>query len=182
MAEEMKNTEVTTEETVDETVDVEGLKAEKEKLEADLKRYKASIDKLTKEAAEKKREERAKMTEEEKAKAEREEEYTRLKEKAEADAKELNHLKAVNAYKGIEDEIVEKLIEAVDDKDHAAIAALVEKVVEKTIKEKEAEWKKSRPGYAVGNGGFPTMTKEQILAIKDDEERIRQIALNKDLF
>ena len=151
--------------------------------EEEAKRFKASIDKLTKEAAEKKREERAKMSEEDKRKAEQEEEFARLKEKAEADAKELNHLRAVTAYKDIEDsDVVEKLIDAVADADHVAIMKIIADVKEKAIKEKEAEWKKSRPAGYVGSGSFPTKTKEEILAIQDDEERILEIAKHPELF
>ena len=178
MADEIKTEATVTEETVEETVS----KADYDELNAKLAQYKKSIDKLTKEAAEKKREERAKMSEEEKARAEKAEEYERLKAEAEQNAIELNHLKAVTAYKGIEDATIEKLIDAVNDKDHNAIAFLIQGIVDKAVKEKEAEWKKSRPAAVVGEGGFPTMTKEQILAIKDDEKRIETIARNKDLF
>lgn len=162
--------------------EMEALKEELAKAQAETARFKASIDKLTKEAAEKKREERAKMTEEEKRKAEQEEEYIRLKEKAEQDARELNHLKAVTAYKGVEEEVVEKLIDAINDKDHTAISATIDKIVEKAIKEKEAEWKKSRPAAIMGDGSFPTMTKAEIMAIKDPIERQRRIAENINLF
>lgn len=179
---ENENTVETQATEVESNEELETLRAELEKSKAESARFKSAIDKLTKEAAEKKREERAKMSAEEQARAERDEEYTRLKEKAEADAKELNHLKAVTAYKSIESEIVEKLIGAIDDKDHNAIAGYINKIVEKAIKEKEAEWKKSRPDAVVGNGAFPTMTKEQIMAIPDEEEMIRQIALHKELF
>ena len=174
--------EVTTNPEETETVDIEALKAENEQNAALLKKYKASIDKLTKEAAEKKREERARMTEEERVKAEKDEEYERLKAQAEQDAAELNYLKAVNAYKNYEEETVKKLVECVNDKDHKAIADLIDKIVEKAIKEKEAEWIKSRPSAAVGNGSFPTMTKEQIMAIKDPIERQKKIAENLSLF
>lgn len=177
MAEEVVTNEVQEVEEVTETVS----KAEYDELNAKLTQYKRSIDKLTKEAADKKREERARMSEEERIKAEQDEEFARLREKAEADAKELNHLKAINAYKGVDSEVVEKLVDAINDKDHNAIAALVEKVVEKAIKEKEAEWKKSRPSAFIGDG-VPTMTKEQILAIKDPTERQRKIAENLSLF
>lgn len=180
MAEE---TNVTTNpEVVDETVDVEALKAENEQNLALIKKYKASIDKLTKEAADKKREERARMTEEERVKAEQTEEYERLKAQAEADASELNYLKAVNAYKTYDEETVKKLVECVNDKDHKAIADLIDKIIDKAIKEKEAEWIKSRPAATVGNGSFPTMTKEQIKAIKDPVERQQKIAENIALF
>ena len=180
MAEE---TVVTNEAEVNETPEVDTVsRAEYDDLNAKLLQYKKSIDKLTKEAAEKKREERARMSEEERVKAEQSEEYERLKAQAEADAKELNHLKAVTAYKGMDDAIVEKLIDAINDKDHAAIHGIVEKVVEKAIKEKEADWKKSRPDAVVGNGAFTTMTKEEIMAIKDPIERQKKIAENLSLF
>ena len=152
-------------EVIETTSEVETVtKAEYDELNAKLSQYKKSIDKLTKEAAEKKREERARMSEEERVKAEQTEEYERLKAQAEADAKELNHLKAVTAYKGMEDVVVEKLIDAINDKDHSAIYGIVEKVVEKAIKEKEAEWKKSRPDAVIGDGSYPTMTQEQARA------------------
>ena len=182
MAEEVKTTEEAKVEEIEEVnPEVEELKAQLEKQKAEAARFKASVDKLTKEAAEKKREERAKMSEEERLAQERAEEYERLKAKAEADASELNHLKAVTAYKGLSDEdTIEKLIDAVNDKDHAAIANLIKLECERAVKVKEAEWKKTRPDAFVG--GSTPMTVEQIMAITDDEERIRQIALHKDLF
>lgn len=178
MAEE---TVVTNEAEVNETPEVETVsKAEYDDLNAKLLQYKKSIDKLTKEAAEKKREERARMSEEERTRAEQTEEYERLKAQAEADAKELNHLKAVTAYKGMDETVVEKLIDAINDKDHAAIHQIVEKVVEKAIKEKEAEWKKSRPDAVIGDGSYPTMTQEQARAklseITDPEAREKFIS------
>ena len=162
--------------------EMEALKAELEKERAEKERFKKSVDKLTKEAAEKNRADRAKMTEEEKRKADQEEEYNRLKEQAEADAKELNHLKAVTAYKSLDEEMVEKLIDAISDRDHSAIATMIDKIVEKAVKEKETEWKKSRPAAIMGDGSFPTMTKEQIMAIKDPIERQKRIAENISLF
>lgn len=185
MAEEAKTTEETkaTEkvETPEINPEVEELKAQVEKQKAETARFKAAVDKLTKEAAEKKREERAKMSEDERTKAEQSEELERAKAEREAAASELNHLKAVIAYKDLADEqTAEKLIDAVNDKDHAAIANLIKLECERAVKAKEAEWKKTRPDAFVG--GATPMTKEQIMAIKDDEERIRQIALHKDLF
>ena len=153
------------------------------KAEADASRFKQSIDKLTKEAAEKKRAERAKMTEEERITQERAEEFERLKEKAEADAKELNHLKAVSAYKNIsEEKVVEKLIDAITDSDHVAIAKIISDECEKAVKAKEAEWKVNRPAGFVGSGSYPNKTKEEIMAITDPIERQRAIAENISLF
>lgn len=153
------------------------------KAEADVTRFKASIDKLTKEAAEKKREERAKLSEDERIAAEREEEFAKLREKAEADAKELNHLKAVSAYKDISDnKTVEDLIEAIANQDHASIMQIISDECDKAVKAKEAEWKTSRPSGYVGSGSYPRKTKEEIYAITDPEEMAREIARNKDLF
>lgn len=153
------------------------------KAEAEAARFKKSVDKLTSEAAEKKRVERAKMTEEERQAQERREEFERLKEKAEADAKELNHLKAVSAYKNITDEkVVESLIEAISDSDHAAIAKIISDVCDKAIKAKEAEWKISKPAGFVGSGSYPAKTKEEIMAIADPYERQKAIAENINLF
>ena len=162
--------------------DLEVLKAELEKQKAETERFKASVNKLTAEAAERKRAERAKMGEEERIKAEREDEFNRLKEQAEADARELTLYKAKAAYKGIDDETVEKLITSVNEKDHASLAAAINKIVDKAVKDKEAEWKKSRPGAFVGDGSFSTMTKEEIMAIQDPIERQKVIAENIHLF
>ena len=148
---------------------------------ADKDKYKASNDKLSKELAEKKRAERAKMTAEEQeaeAKAEadrlREEELENLR-------KEVNHSKAVSAYKSIQNEkVVETLIEAVSDNDHNAIAAIIENEKKAAVKEAQAEWLKSRP--QANAGAYSSMTKEQIMAIPDRNERIRAIAQNQHLF
>ncbi len=153
------------------------------KAEADVTRFKASIDKLTKEAAEKKREERAKLSEDERLAAEREEEIAKLREKADADARELNHLKAISAYKEISDlKTVEDLIEAIANQDHASIMQIISDECDKAVKTKEAEWKASRPQGYVGSGSYPKKTKEEIFAIKDEEEMAREIARNKELF
>lgn len=180
-----ENTQAT--ETQETTNDLESKLAEAEaraaKAEADAKRFKASVDKLTHEAAEKKRAEISKLPEMERIAAERAEELEKLKAKAEADAKELSHLKALSAYKDITDEkTVERLIDCVTAGDHAEIGKVIAEIREKAVKEKEAEWKTSRPAGFVGSGSYPTKTKEEILAIADDEERILEMARHKELF
>lgn len=175
-----KNTNEAVVETTNE--EVEALKAELEAERAEKERFKASVDKLTKAEAERKRNERAKMSEEERIKEEREDEFKRLKEQAEADAKELNYLKAKTAYKNIDDETVEKLVKSVNENDHTSVAAMIDRIVDKAVKTKEAEWKKSRPGAIVGDGSFPSMTKEEIMAVQDIDERRKLIAENINLF
>lgn len=183
-----ENTQVTqeTQETTS-TADLESKLAEAEaraiKAEAEAKRFKASVDKLTHEAAEKRHSEMSKLPEVERRAAEQAEELEKLKAKAEADAKELNYLKAISAYKNVADEkAVERLIDCVAAGDHSEISKVISDIVDKAIKAKEAEWKLSRPAGYVGSGSYPTKTKEEILAIKDDEERIREMARHKDLF
>ena len=76
--------------------------------------------------------------------------------------------------------VVEKLIEAVSDADHNAIAAIIENQCKKAVAEAEAKWLKDRPN--VNTGMYSSMSKEQIMAISDTEERIKAIAMNKHLF
>jgi hypothetical protein len=83
--------------------------------------------------------------------------------------KELNHNKAVNAYKSVKDDsIVERLIGAVSDADHNAIADILEKYASAKVKEAQAEWQKSRP--RVNMGGEGGITKEQFNAMSMAEK------------
>ena len=107
---------------------------------------------------------------EEKAEADRlqKEELENLK-------KELNHNKAVNAYKAIPDEkMVESLIDAVSDADHSAIANILEKYANAKVKEAQAEWQKSRP--RVNMGGEGGLIKEQFdaMSIADKSKLYRE--------
>ena len=165
----------------DNTPTVEELMAQLAQANADRDKYKNANDKLSKEAAETKRQLRAKQTEEER-KAEELAEAKRLRDdEFETVKAELNHIRAVNAYKAIaEEKEVEKLIDAVSDADHNAIAAIIENQCKKAVAEAEAKWLKDRPN--VNTGMYSSMSKEQIMAIPDTEERIKAIAMNKHLF
>lgn len=192
MAEEnAKVTETTTEEVVTETEntetvennkpDVDALMAELAAEKAARLKDKAALDKALKEKGDLTKTLRQKMTASEQeeelkkeAERQREEELNNVK-------SELNHIKAVAAYKSISDEkIVEELINAISDADHAAIAQIIENEKSKAVKVAQAEWMKSRP--PVNNGSGVAMTKEQILAIKDSTERQKAIAANIELF
>ncbi len=148
---------------------------------ADAERYKSANDKLSKSEAEMKRQLRAKQTAEEaeaaaKAEAEkaREEEFENMR-------KELNHNKAVSAYRAINDEkVIENLIGAIADSDHAAVAQIIANECKKAVAEAEAQWLKDRP--RVQHGQYSGMSKDQIMAIADRNERMRAIATNKELF
>lgn len=179
MAEETKTIETT--ETQETNSTIEELKAQLATARAETERFKTANDKLSKSEAEMKRQLRAKQTAEEQE-AEAQKEAQRIAdEERESMRKELNHIKAVNAYKNIsEEKTVEKLIEAVSDADHNGIAQIIAGECKKAVAEAEAKWLKDRP--RVQHGQYSGMTKGQILAIQDDTERIRAIAMNKQLF
>lgn len=169
--------------TVDATVQTEpttaDYSAEIAQLKAEVERFKNANDKLSKESAEYKRQMKAKQTAEEaeaEAKAEAEAEREALK-------AELNLLKATNAYKGITDEkVVAKLIDAVSDSDHTAIAKLIDEQCRKAVADAEANWLANRPRVNNGSGDGTPLSKKDIMAIKDFGERQRAIAENMNLF
>ena len=187
MAEETKNT--TTETTATETPaaetpatpTTEELMAQLAAAKAETEKYKSANDKLSKEAAENKRQLRARQTAEEQE-AEAKAEAERLRnEEFEAMKKELNHNKAMAAYKNItDDKAVARLIDAVSDADHNAIAKIIEDECKKAVNAAEAKWLKDRP--PVRSGQYSSMTVEQIMAIPDRNERQRAIAMNQHLF
>lgn len=172
MAEEITKTGTETEAEEVEGVNeptVDELMAQIAQLTSDRDKYKSANDKLSKSEAEMKRQLRARQTAEEaeaeaKAEAERkrEEEFENLR-------RELNHNKAVNAYKAISDEkMVESLIDAVSDADHSAIAMILERYASAKVKEAQVEWQKSRP--RVNIGGAEGLTKEQFDAMSIAEK------------
>ena len=180
-AKEVETTIENENESKDNKPDIDALMAELAAEKAANLKNKAALDKALKEKGDLTKTLRQKMTASEQeeelkkeAERQREEELTNVK-------NELNHIKAVAAYKSISDEkIVEELINAISDADHAAIANIIENEKSKAIKSAQAEWMKSRP--PVNNGNGVAMSKEQILAITDQAERQRMIAANIELF
>ena len=148
---------------------------------AEKEKNKLALDKALKEKGDITKQLRAKQTAEEQE-AEAQKEAQRLaNEERESMRKELNHIKAVNAYKAISDEkTVESLIDAVSDADHNAIAQIISNECKKAVAEAEAKWLKDRP--RVNHGQYSNMTREQIMAIPDSTERLRAIAMNQELF
>lgn len=163
------------------TPTVEELMAQLATEKADRAKEKQALDKALKEKGELTKALRAKQTTEEQE-AEAKAEAERLQnEKYEEAIKELNHIKAVNAYKSVSEKSIEKLIDAVSDADHNAIAAIIEAEKKAAVAEAQTEWMKSRPRMNIG-GEYSGMTKEQIMAIPDRAERRRAIAMNMELF
>ena len=92
----------------------------------------------------------------------RDEEYELMKQ-------ELNHNKAVNAYRAIPDgNMVENLVSAISNADHNEIASIINKLIDAKVKEAQAEWQKSRP--RVNMGGEGGMTKEQFNSLSMAEK------------
>lgn len=146
----------------DNTPSVEELMAQLAEANAEKEKYKNANDKLSKSEAEMKRKLRATQTAEEQKKEEEEEAKRIAEEEKETMRKELNHIKAVAAYKNIpEEKTVELLIEAVSEADHSAIATIIENEKQKAVKEAKAEWQKSRPNPNTGTGEGKQITKEQ---------------------
>lgn len=160
---------------------VEELMAQLASERAEKEKYKNASDKASSEAAKYKKELRSKQTAEEQEAEAKAEADRRRDEELESLRKELNHNKATAAYKSIQNEkVVESLIEAVSEADHATIASIIEAEKKAAVKEAQTEWLKSRP--QVNSGQYSSMTREQIMAIPDRSERLKAIAQNQNLF
>lgn len=152
-------TNTQTEET--KTPTVEELMAQLASERAEKEKYKNASDKASSEAAQYKKQLRSKQTAEEQE-AEAKAEAERLQnEKYENAVKELNHMKAVAAYKSISEKSVDNLIEAVTESDHSAIAAIIENEVKAAVANAKAEWMKSRPPVNIGSIEDNAPTKEE---------------------
>lgn len=145
---------------------------------------KAALDKALKEVARLTKEARANKTE-----AEIEAENKRLEaEKVQEELASLREYRRHNEAKeryllqGMDAENATKAADAEVAGDMDALADIQKRHTESLIKAKEAEWKKNRPNPTVGDGSYPTMTKEEIFKIEDDQERLKAIAQNMSLF
>lgn len=149
--------------------------------QAEVKKLKAERDNALKKSGEATKALRAKMTE---AELEAEKKQAEDEEKA-AHLKELEDYKAQNEalkryrIQGMDEELAAKAAKAEIEGDMDELANIQAQHTKALIKEKEAEWKASRPKAQMGDGEDSNMTKEEILAIKDPKER--QIAIAKNL-
>ncbi|MFQ9515321.1 MAG: hypothetical protein ACLRZ9_05795 [Eubacterium sp.] len=160
---------------------VEELMAQLASEKAEKEKYKTSLSKANTEANNYKKALREKQTAEERAAEEQAEAKRLADEENENIRKELNHIKAVNAYKNISSEkTVESLIDAVSDADHNAIATIIENEKNMAVKAAKAEWMKSRP--PVNTGQYSSMSKDEIMSIENRDERRKAMAQNMDLF
>lgn len=152
--------------------------------QAEVKKAKAERDAALKKSGDLTKQLRAKMTE---AELEAEKKQAEDEEKAE-------YVKGLEAYKaqnealkryqlqGMNAELAEKAAKAEIEGDMDALAEIQQQHTKALLKEKEAEWKASRPRVNMGDGEEGSMTKEEIMAIKDTKERQEAIAKNISLF
>lgn len=184
MAEEVKSTTETTETQATETTtpSVESLMAEIEQLKAEKAKSKTDLDAALKKAGDATKALRAKQTAEEQAEAERAEQQRLIDEENKSMREELNRIKALSAYKDINEKDAERLIQAVSEGDHTTVALIIKNEVDSALKSAKAEWLKGRPQVNATSTSTNTMTKEQIMAIKDTEQRLAMIAQNMNLF
>ena len=83
---------------------------------------------------------------------------------------------------GMAPEMADKAAQAEIDNDMDALATIQKQYTDAALKAAKAEWQKSIPEANRGTGNAPTMTKEEIFAIKDPAARQRAIAANMALF
>ena len=174
-----------TQETVDENAEtLESLKQALADERAAKAKDKAALDKALKQVGDLTKQLRSKQTQQE-----IEDEAKRA---AEEETKE--HIAALEAYKreneakeryllqGMDADMAKKAAAAEVAGDMDALADIQRQHTDSLIKAKEAEWKKSMPKAHIGDGSYPAMTKEEILAIEDIEERTQMIAKHLDMF
>lgn len=152
--------------------------------QAEVKKLKAERDNALKKAGDATKQLRAKMTE-----AELEaEKQAQESEERQAYLKDLETYKAENEalkryrLQGMSDDLAAQAAKAEIEGDMDALADIQKQHTQALLKEKEAEWKASRPRVNIGNGEDSSMTKEEIMAIKDVNERQKAIAAHLDLF
>lgn len=156
---------------------VEELMAKIAEKDVEVQKLQNKNNALSSENAKQKQIIRANQTAEQREADEKAEALRLANEEKEAAQKELNHMKAIAAYKNISDEkVVENLIEAISDSDHASIALIIEHEKEKAVKEAKAEWQKTIPQPNFGTGEYSSMTVAEAMKIPDREQRLRALA------
>lgn len=163
---------------------IDSLMAKIAELETKNERDKKALDKALKEKGDITKQYRSVLDEKQKA----------ALDKAEEDEKQKQYVADLEAFKrkteakerylmqGMTAELAKEAAEAEVTGDMDKLADIQKRHSEALVKQAEAKWKESRPEVNLGGGEAPTMTKEQIFAIKDRAERQRAIQANMALF
>ena len=180
-AEEQKESATKTENQQENKPTVEELLARIAEKEAENQKLQNKNNALSSENAKQKQAIRANQTAEQREADERAEALRLANEEKEAAQKELNHMKAIAAYKSISDEnTVENLIEAISESDHASVAAIIENEKAKAVKAAKAEWEKTTPPPQHGTGEYSSMTISEAMKIPDREAKLKAIARTRN--
>lgn len=167
------------------TPTVEELMAQLAEAKAESQKYQNKYNQASNEAAETKKALRAKLTEAEQAeiaKQEADEEQKAYVESLEQYKKKNEAMKRYMTVQKMPADLAEKAADAEIAGDMDALTAIQNQHSESKLKEARADWQKSIPQPQFGTGEYSSMTKEEIMAIKDDETRVRAIAKNQHLF
>lgn len=173
------------EENKEPEVTVESLMARVAELEAKEAKTKAALDTALKEKGEITKQYRATLTEAQQAKLDQEaadEEYKAYVAGLEAYQKKNEAMKRYMTVQKMPADLAEKAADAEIAGDMDALTAIQNQHSESKLKEARADWQKSIPQPQFGTGEYSSMTKEEIMAIKDDETRVQAIAQNQHLF
>ena len=160
-------------------VTIESLMAKVAELEAKESKTKAALDTALKEKGEITKQYRATLTEAQQAKLDQEtadEEYKAYVAGLEAYQKKNEAMKRYMTVQKMPADLAEKAADAEIAGDMDTLTAI------QNQHSARADWQKSIPQPQFGTGEYSSMTKEEIMAIKDTDERVRAIARNQHLF
>ena len=168
----------------DEGAKMESLMAEIARMKVNEQKAKRELDKALREKAEAKNALRAKQTAEEiedEAKREEKEahdaEFSRLQEFERKTLAKDRYL-----MQGMPADMAEKAAIAEVSGDMDALSEIQRQHYEEKLKAARADWQKSIPQPQFGVNEYSSMTKVEIMKIKDPVERVMAIAKNKHLF
>lgn len=171
-------------ENADSVANTDALMAEIARMRVSEQKMKKELDKALKEKGEVTKALRAKQSAaelEDEAKREEEErhqayvmELEEFKRKTEAKERYL--------MQGMSVEMATKAADAEVSGDMEALTDIQRQHTEATLKAARAEWQKSIPQPNFGTGEYSSMSKKDILAIKDTAERQKAILANRQLF
>lgn len=171
-------------ENVDSAANTEALMAEIARMKVSEQKMKKELDKALKEKGEVTKALRAKQTAaelEDEAKREEEERHQEYVMELE-EFKRKTEAKERYLMQGMSVEMATKAADAEVSGDMEALTDIQRQHTEATLKAARAEWQKSIPQPNFGTGEYSSMSKKDILAIKDTAERQKAILANRHLF
>lgn len=171
-------------ENVDTVPNMDALMAEIARMKVSEQKMKKELDKALKEKGEVTKALRAKQTAaelEDEAKREEEERHQEYVMELE-EFKRKTEAKERYLMQGMSVEMATKAADAEVSGDMEALTDIQRQHTEATLKAARAEWQKSIPQPNFGTGEYASMSKKDIMAIKDTAERQKAILANRHMF